>query len=70
MECLFSSHNKPFYNVTTSVNCKKMCGALAVFFFILTLKQHQHNFSKYDTCETQTINLIPAKSLAGDETPQ
>jgi hypothetical protein len=52
------------------VNCEKLCGALAVIFFILTMKQRQHNFSKYDTCETQILNLSPAKSLGGDETPQ
>ena len=46
-----------------------MCGALAIIFFILTMKQHQHNFSKYDTFETQILNLSPAKSLAGDDTP-
>jgi hypothetical protein len=49
------------------VNGEKMCGALAVIFFILTMKQH--NFSKYDTCETQILNLSAAKSLAGGETP-
>jgi len=33
------------------------------------MRQHQHNFSKCDTCETQILSLSTAKRSAGDETP-